>query len=597
MPASTVALSAQAQAPATPPPSWSFWASRWRLLLELGLAVSSGVLLSLAFPPVEQGILAWVALVPLLCLPVPAGRGRRLLIGYGFGLAHFLTSLWWLNTIGFAAGVLLALVCGLFPMLWYLFAAAWFRYVPAEAAAAARPYRVLWDLPMALQCALVVLLAAGWVALEWVRSWIFTGFSWNQLGVSQWAQLNLLPLTTVTGVYGLSFLIVAVNVALASTWGRTVRAWISAKRRPISAPLAVVVVLFVPVMLVGLRQRPLGTPEDSLRVLAVQGCIPQCREWTEAQLTESLQAYTSLSRTAVTAGLSPDLIVWPETAIPAPVRHDERYAAAMGELLPEIRTPMLIGTIDYRLPEGLAPAEARDEDVQSFNSAFLLDAEGRITEVYDKVHRVPFGEFTPFGRYLPWLVAWIGMGRDLTPGREFTVFTLPKGVRAGTMICYEDAFPNIAREFVLRGAALLVTLTNDAWYAESAGARQHLLHAVLRAAEMRRPLLRAGNNSDTCLILPNGRISGLLLDPMTGNRFIRGSQVYEIPIWANLPLTWYARHGDRFAQACALVGLLAVGWLGFDTWRRKERLLTAVEAEPPPLPGPAAPPPPEERTP
>jgi apolipoprotein N-acyltransferase len=562
--------------PAAAVPSWCFWASRWRLLLEWGLAVASGLLLSAAFPPVEQGILAWVALVPLLCLPPPPTPARRLLAGYVFGLAHFLPSLWWLNTIGFAAGILLALPCALFPMAWYLFVCGWGRYARD---AAARPYRVLWDLPEALQCGLVLLLAAGWVALEWVRGWLFTGFSWNQLGVSQWQQLNLLNLTTVTGVYGVSFLVVAVNVALAASWGRTGRAWLRAGRRGISWPLGVVVLLFVPVMLFGLTQPRLGAPAERLRVLAVQGCLPQCRVWTEAQLTEALAVYTALSRTAVQAGLKPDLIVWPETAIPAPLRYDEAYRAAMDELLPAIRTPMLIGTIDLRLPPGLAPGQAGDDDILTFNSAFLIDAEGRVAEFYDKIHRVPFGEFTPLGRYLPWLVQWIGMGRDLTPGREFTVFNLPKGVRAGVMICYEDAFPYLARAFVLRGAELLVTLTNDAWYAESAGARQHLLHAVLRAAETRRPLLRAGNNSDTCLILPDGRISGLLLDPLTGNRFIRGSQVYDVPVWRDLPLTWYTRHGDVFAQLAALATVLGVAWLAGDTWRRRRRLHAAVTAE------------------
>lgn len=120
-----------------------------------------------------------------------------------------------------------------------------------------------------------------------------------------------------------------------------------------------------------------------------------------------------------------------------------------------------------------------------------------------------------------------------------------------------------------------MTLTNDAWYAESAGPRQHLLHAVFRAVENGRPLFRSGNNSDTCLILPTGEITGLLCDPTTGSRFTRGWRIYEIPVWDNLGNTFYSLHGDVFARGCALVSLAMLAGLGARSlsgrhgpWRR-----------------------------
>jgi apolipoprotein N-acyltransferase len=189
---------------------------------------------------------------------------------------------------------------------------------------------------------------------------------------------------------------------------------------------------------------------------------------------------------------------------------------------------------------------------------------------------VPFGEFTPFERLFPWLTDIIGMGRSLTAGREFTVFELPRGARAGVNICYEDIFPEISRQFVRRGANVLMTLTNDAWYAESAGSRQHLIHAVFRATENRRPLLRAGNNSDTCLILPDGRIVGLLYDLDTGSRFVRAARCYDVPVWQKQELTFYTRYGDVFAYGCALAMLLTWVFLAQRCLIEKRRRLLAI---------------------
>jgi len=334
------------------------------------------------------------------------------------------------------------------------------------------------------------------------------------------------------------------------------------------------------VTLLTLRQRPATQPDDLLRVLAVQGNIPQCRKWTQEQLDESIQVYTSLSRD-MARSTEPDLIVWPETAIPAPLRYDKQYNQSMEELFRDVKTRMLIGTIDYRqaAPVGTTSPVADGSgtpDYQVFNSAFLLAPDGRIEESYDKIHTVPFGEYTPFERLFPWLTDIIGMGRSLTAGREFTLFELPHGARAGVNICYEDAFPEISRQFVLRGANVLMTLTNDAWYAESAGSRQHLIHAVFRAVENRRPLFRSGNNSDTCLILPSGRIVGQLYDTNTGSPFVRAARCYDVPVWKQQEYTFYTLHGDVFAKVCALAAMLIWVVLAQQRFREKRRLLQVI---------------------
>ncbi|MFA5204584.1 MAG: apolipoprotein N-acyltransferase [Lentisphaeria bacterium] len=545
-----------------------------RRLAQAGLAVVSGVLLCLAFPPVEGSLLAWVALVPLLLVPVPAPVAVRAGLGYLFGLAFFLPNLFWLNTIGFGAGGWLALCCACYPMLWYLLAAALIRAL-AGCRPGGPPPR-FWELTPARQLVAMLLLAAAWAGLEWVRGWLFTGFSWNQLGICQWSCQRLLPLAAWTGVYGLSFLVVAVNLALAGSWPRLAQ---RLARRPgagtdsLHWPLLVLALLFIGVFFLDRALPRLGSPDTVLRTGAVQGCLPLCRSWTQKQLDDALATYTRLTREVAAGPLKPDLVVWPETAVPAPARWDAQYAGELKKLFPEIQLPLLAGTLDLQPRNG---PDGRPAEPLMFNSALLFTADGRVAARYNKIHLVPYGEYVPFSRHLPWLVEFIGMGRDLTAGREYTIFRLPREVRAGVMICYEDAFGNLARQFTRRGADLLITLTNDAWYAESAGARQHLLHALFRAVENQRPLLRSGNNSDTCLILPDGRVTDLIRDPDTGYRFIPAANLYEIPIWHDAPLTFYARHGDLFAGACAAAAAATALVLWGRELRRRLRRLDAV---------------------
>ena len=541
-------------------------------------AVVSGLLLSAAFPPLEWHALAWVALIPMLLVPVPATFRGRCLLGYLWGYCHAATSLSWLNEVGFGAGYLLAVYCALYPMTWYVLAVGVGRWGGGDSPPAPR-WCIADSRPAIGQGGTVLLLAALWVALEWVRSWLFSGFPWNELGISQWTRIGLLRLTTVTGVYGISFLLVAVNVGVAMA----VRGWWTGrreKRKPAySRALGTVAVLMLLAGAVLVSTSPPAShPVDTLRVLVVQGNIPQCRQWTEEQFQEALDAYCSL--TALTAPVAkPDLIVWPESAIPAAVGY-EPYRVRLKALLAAVRTPMLIGALDTRRsPAAVWAGQDWDPPAKDFNSVILFDASGKVQTIYDKMHLVPFGEYVPFGRYLPWLVDWIGMGRDLSAGREFTIFSPKPNLRIGVNICFEDAFPAISRGFARRGANVLMTLTNDAWYAESAGSRQHMIHAVFRAAETRLPLLRSGNNSDSCLIHRDGRVEGLLYDRVTGNRFIRGTRVYTVPIYADCPPTLYTRYGDWFAVLCAVVSLACCCLLGGLMLQRACRRRQAIRPE------------------
>ena len=566
------------------PPVISLCSRRWLRCLQPCAALLSGILLSLSFPPVEGWWLAFAGFLPLLLVPFPCGRIRRLCLGFLFGYAYFGISFAWLNTVGFGAGALLAIPCALFPAAWYYLASAVLWTLkprerpgmpPGEAALATRPGAGMWALRDWRGHALFALALPGsWCALEWVRSWIFTGMPWNQLGISQ-AFVPTRLLATVAGVYGISFVIVLANVLAAGII-------VGRYRRASALALAVVASLVVAWCAFQWRME-LPQSEPPIRIIAIQGNVPECRVWTEEEFDNAVAAYRGLTLDAHANAPAPaDLYLWPEGAIPAPIVY-EPYALVLADVLDKVSTPLLIGALDERMPVGGSAANV-------YNSAFLLRDTATFwrsmlvtrTDYYDKTHLVPFGEFVPFSKHFPWLADVIGMGRDLTPGRSYTLFRLSRSgtdipLYAGVNICFEDVFPEISRRFALSGAQMLFTITNDCWYKESSGARQHQAHAVFRAVENRLPLMRSGNNSHTCLITPKGEILAPITDA-DGGDFAAGWHAYDVvPAPKDAPPTLYARTGNLFAWICVAGTLAELLWLGGRLYRRKAALLDVVE--------------------
>lgn len=539
------------------------------------ITVLSGILLSCAYPPFELDILIWIALIPLMLMIRPRAKWRTIFLGYSFGYAHYATSLLWLNEVGFGAGFLMALPCALFPMFWFMAASSFCNRIgpkiaPPGQEPAAKKVTISTKQRLLQYGTPVLVLPMLWVSFEWIRSWILTGFPWNQLGISLWQQTALISSCAWFGVYGLSFLIAAVNTSIFCSI-RIIQKQTKINLRSIWIPLPFLILTATPFVLIALTRQPLQKPDHEFHAALIQGNIPQCRVYTQEQFQEALEIYSTLSTQVVKgagkAGLPLDLIVWPETAIPAPL-DSSTFAYPLLLLRNELATPLLIGAVERRIKPGAEPPYA-EEQVQLFNTAVYYNKNGKRIENYDKIHLVPFGEFTPLGEHLPWLVELIGMGRDLIPGKDYTIFNFTENARAGVNICFEDVFPEISRHFVLNGATILITLTNDAWYAESAGSRQHMIHAIFRAVENQRPLLRSGNNSDSCLILPDGTVFGRMYDPKTGTPFVRDFNVYPVPVWNNLPTTFYTKYGNIFAWACTFISMLL--WLIDITHKTQER--------------------------
>jgi len=576
---------------AAPPPVVALDGIRRRLpWLRLAAAILSGLLLAAAFPPLGWWPMALLATLPLMLCPAPRRWRGRLLVGFLFGYAHFAAALHWLNSVGFGAGWLLAIYCALYPMLWYaLSSALLWHWKPTEhqvddgediktkrldEAISHLPGAATAYLPAGKAIALSFVSAALWTLLEWLRRWLFTGFPWDQVGIAFANSTLLRQAAALGGVWLLSFLAIAFAALLADTLLRmampTELSTKLTKRRGMGAAMACL--LLAAWVFLGGGMRPTGhfftTPEThpaTMNVLAVQGDIPECRSWNESDYASYFEKMVAVTCSGIDAawqgGHGIQYILWPEGAMP-PELTWPRYAHDLKLMLDEVKLPLLLGALDVRYD-----VERIQEPPEIYNSAILLEATSPVLassladrgQHYDKCHLVPFGEYVPFSDTFPKLATWLGLGRDLTPGAGPSLFRLQddegRAHLAGVNICFEDAFPAISRRFACRGAEMLMTITNDCWYGHSAGARQHLAHAVMRAVENHRRLLRSGNNSDTCLVQPDGTI----VNPVNNGDFGPGWMLYSLPMPAepDRALTPFARWGDWCPLACAIAVAIA----------------------------------------
>ena len=507
------------------------------------VGAGSGYLYCLALPQADQGWVAWGCLVPCLLLVVRGWRGVPLLpreaalAGLSCGLVAGAGRVYWVSET-------LQLYGGLGPSLAWLTTALLILYLavyPAIFLAACQ------HLPRA-SLGWPWLTACLWTLLDWVQTWMLSGFPWALVGYTQYRYPAVAQLAAVTGVHGISFLIVLVNAAAAQT--------IVHPSVRIRSPAMVGALLSISLAagLIRLDRMESEKPEAAgLRVGIVQGNVPQGEKWLATGVSSATDHYSQLTR-ALTRDEGPlDLIVWPETALPFRLdaeRYEDHRQKVEG-LARETGTPLLVGSLGSISPSGQPGL---------YNRSFLTDRTGAVVGTADKVHLVPFGEFLP----LPWLFGYlealtVHSGR-FDPGEAHQVLSLP-GAEAnlGVFICFESIFPEIARALTARGATLLVNTTNDAWFGDSAAPRQHLAMAVLRAVETGRPVLRAANTGISCSIEPSGRIQ-------ERTRLLETETILAT-VHPRMESTPYTRWGDWVfllsGVALGVAGLL--GWIR-RTW-------------------------------
>jgi apolipoprotein N-acyltransferase len=394
---------------------------------------------------------------------------------------------------------------------------------------------------------LAFLLAATWVSLEWIRGWLFTGWGWNGLGVMLYANWPIIQIAEFTGVAGLSFAIAFGNVIAVTTTRRLVLEAKLHRMRP-HYDLTLTMSAVVGLLAFGIHVTKLPQPSNPLRVAAVQASVAQREKFDPAFTAKIFDQFARLSDIALRTNPPPALLIWPESAMPDPVRDEngESYRFVR-DFSASTKTDLLLGSVDL-------------EDDRAYNAALLVSGAGQEFQIYRKVHLVPFGEYIPLRRAFPLFAAAAGrwVTGDFTAGSEFTLLTTTNGeVKIAPLVCFEDTIGELTRHFVAKGADLLVNVTNDGWFLHSAASKQHLANAIFRCVETRRPMIRAANTGVTCFVNEFGRVTRVLQDD-TGSTFTEGVLTGSVDLPVERTLTFYVRHGELFARLCTCVTLIAI---------------------------------------
>jgi len=503
--------------------------------------ILSAGLLALAFPAMELWILAWGSLVPLMF--VLDGKSPRSAFrwAYGCGLIFFTGTLFWLfnitkwfSVIG-ALGIVLLMLY--FAVYFGLFGLAY------SCCSRQKPLSKLFLLP------------SVWVVLEFIRAHLFTGFDWASLGHTQYTNLPVIQIADITGVFGISFIIVMVNVLIkelltAIFIDKTSQGQKTASLLMLSTAIAVASVLAYGMF----RLKPSANQnqaDSGYSIAVIQANIPQELKWEKTAWDGIMEQYIAITKQVLQH--NPDLIIWPETSYPGYLWEDKELFVQLQTFVRRIKIPLLLGSV-------------LKEESDYYNSAMLLSINGDINETYRKVHLVPFGEYLPLRSIFPFLSNIVPIG-DFTAGERWTTFSPDSmkaaGRRSGefsVLICFEDTVARLSRKFVLKGARLLVNITNDAWFGDTTAPFMHLQSAVFRTIENRRGLVRAANVGVSCYIDQWGQIVRCVEKESGGEKrktYISGHMIIKVDF--NEKLTFYTKYGDVFTMfcfGCILLGII-----------------------------------------
>lgn len=516
-------------------------------------AFLSGILLVMSFPnPLSVltpdfpfGILAWIAVVPLFLSLEGKPPLESFHLGWVTGFTTFAGILYWVIIAMHRYGGLPIFVSLLILITLTLYLSLYLGVFATLLSLVQQ--KTGWSA--------VILAPPLWVALEYLRSTLLTGFPWENLGYSQYMILPVIQIVDTTGVYGVSFLLVLVNGVISvglSQFGKT-------GKRPLKLALFLVVLLGVTFAYGSIRirqEKQRISAQSPTRVAIAQGNIDQSLKWEPAYQKETIDIYKTLTHQM--AKHRPDLAIWPETAVPLFFPFDQPLSSVVRRIPPELGVYLLFGSPFY---------QEEKNRIRYLNSAYLISPGGEIKGRYDKIHLVPFGEYVPLSRFLPFIRPLVESVGDFVSGEETrgtVVFSIPKG-KFGVLICYEIIFPNLSRSFIKGGADFLVTITNDAWFGKTSAPFQHFSMATFRAVETRTYVARAANTGISGIIDSTGKI--VLQSKIFSRKALTGE------IYLRDAETFYTCYGDVFAYLCIGYTLLCLGAAYFAGKKRQHRRL------------------------
>src|SRR6266568_464584 len=535
------------------------------LKLWAGAIVSAG-LLELPFPfagpmPAWRGIFAWFGIVPLLygilinsTVERPHPLRRAFLGAYLCGVLWYIGNCYWIRDTMMRYGDMPAIA----PVLLLVgFSLVLGLYFGLFGLCVMLIRRTTGSTRLALAAAPFL-----WTALELAAARI-TSVPWDQLGYSQVDNGFVNQLAPFTGVYGISFVLVAGNALIASQWLLPMKPF--PRRVSIRELLNVAGLGMLVIAANGDNQLPRDATTSATAVLIQPNLdVGGDNDWAApGEWDKHIAEFTKLAGEQCKTYIAgtpqmhaptgeivcppypthPDLVVWPEAPSPF-FEQDPRFQKAMGGIAHTIDAPLMVGGL-------AADYSAEENGYLYYNAAIIVGPDGGRVGRYEKIHLVPFGEYVPFQRLLFFARKLTGRVSKFTPGEERKVFRL-NGHRYGVFICYEAVFADEVRQFAQLGAEVLVNISDDGWYGDTSAPWQHLNMARMRAIENRRWLLRDTNNGITAVIDPYGRVRQSIarhqIDALPANYGFRDD------------VTFYTAHGDVFAWACAILSLGVVGW-------------------------------------
>jgi apolipoprotein N-acyltransferase len=493
--------------------------------------VASGVLLWLALPPADLGPVGFLALVPVLWAVRGARARRGALLGFVFGVAFYAPLLYWIAPLSILGWVALVLGVAAFHALTFAFVAA------------------VWRDDRPVRTALAV--GAAFALADWLRSvFPFEGWSWVSLGDTQHDNPLLLPFASVAGVHGLTAVVGAINALLLLA---VLRAGERApgRRRAAGFPLVVAVLLAAAPGLIPMSW-PAGTPVE---VAVVQGSVPLSVGTRSRLIEDRIVAENHAALHLRLAGSPPDLAVWPENALDQDPTRDPALGSLVGDAVRTVAAPTLVGAI------------TQTDDGRLLNEDLLYDAGGRVVDRYAKNHLLPFGEYVPFREQLDWIPDVRLVRGDLTPGHEPGRFRVPGGTFAA-IICFENAFSDLVREYVTGDTGFLVVSTNNSTFGVTSAPEQHVVLSEMRAVESGRWVAHGALSGISAIISPGGEV--VARTGLFQREILRGS----------FPLAEGRTVFDVISGWLPLLLLLVAAWAFATPRRASRREVEPLPAEP-----------------
>ncbi len=496
--------------------------------LDIIFAILSGILLVISFPTISFTFLAWVALVPLLIALQKKDLPSAGKLGLVTGFVYFYGILYWLNVLSQfdsimpLATIVLSLILSLYVVVFAIL--------------------LVW-LSEKYKNSLWIITPILWTTLEYIRGLGPLGFPWGLLGYSQASNLNLIQISSITGVLGITFLILLCN----GITSQLIFEWRQHKKLSpgiLFLLIGLVVMLGMNYMYGSHRMQQPSTSNRITTIAIVQGNIPQEMKWDDAKELEHFNKYINLTQKVLPQ--NPSLIVWPETAVTDYISENTIYRNQLVTLATSNRINLLFGTLDDNYPE---------PERVFYNAVYLVEPNGDMSQKYNKTHLVPFGEYLPLEATFPSLKNLNLVPSHFTPGNDLTLFhtTMDStSINLSCLVCFESIVPSIARAMVNRSAQFLVIVTNDSWFGRTAAPYEHADIARFRAIETGVPIVRAANTGYSCFIDKRGRVLKAL------DIYQTGTLTQNLPIEDHPSKTFYLQYGDWLPLLCGIILLLLI---------------------------------------